>query len=186
MHDLQPITPLGQKKPQVDIHGSVTLTENIETALASFAARMGAETKAKTALKAFIGGTPPAPGHATKGDISAIWMGPDQWMVMAPFASHEDLAQQLITKAKASASVTEQTDGWCRFDLTGQGLADVFERLCPAPVRSWTGGEATRTSIDHLGCFLVCHDPAKITVIGPRSSAGSLHHALLVAMKSAL
>jgi len=161
------------------------LTEVTDTALAGYTARLGQEKKAATALKSFTGDVPPAPGFANFAEISTFWMGPDQWMVMAPHNTHEDLADQLTAHAKGRASVTEQTDGWCRFDLSGDGLAKVFELLCPIPVRSWTGDNATRTSIDHLGCFVLCRTPSHFTVLGPRSSAGSLHHALFTAIKSA-
>ncbi|CAN0603920.1 unnamed protein product, partial [Ectocarpus sp. 12 AP-2014] len=35
-----------------------------------------------------------------------------------------------------------------------------------------------------LNCFVLCRKPGYISVIGPRSSAGSLHHALKTAMLS--
>lgn len=180
---MTPITPLGGRAPRVDTHAGVTLSENTATALASFAARLGSETKALAALETAIATTPPGPGQATFGTLGAFWMGPDQWMVSAPHDTHENLAAQL---ANPAASVTEQNDAWCRFDLSGPGLIAVFELLCPINLRAWSGGEATRTSIDHLGCFVLCERPEQITVFGPRSSAGSLHHALLTAMHAAL
>ena len=122
----------------------------------------------------------PAPARASD---SAFWMGPDQWMVEAPLATHEDLSRQIAAQANGAASVTEQTDAWCRFDLKGERLADVFERLCAADLRRFTGGEAVRTTIEHLGCFLICRSHGLVSVIGPRSSAESLHHALLTALK---
>ncbi|WP_234702914.1 sarcosine oxidase subunit gamma [Thalassobacter stenotrophicus] len=186
MPDMNPITPLGGRTPRIDTHGGVTLTENVDTALTSFAARLGQEAAATKTLASFVGTPAPGPGKMTGGEIAAIWMGPDQWMVTAPHSTHEDLAARLAAKAKGTASVTEQNDAWCRFDLTGQGLVAVFELLCPVNLHAWTGGQATRTSIDHLGCFVLCHGAEAVTVLGPRSSAGSLHHALLTAMRAAL
>lgn len=186
MSDMMPLTPLGATAPRSDTHATVTMVENVDTALASFAARLGQESAAEAALASFVGAPAPAPGRAAFGKVDVFWSGPDQWMILAPHSSHEDLAAQAKSKAGDSASVTEQNDAWCRFDLSGAGLADVFERLCPVNLRAQTGGEATRTSIDHLGCFLLCRDRETVTVLGPRSSAGSLHHALLTAMRSAL
>lgn len=185
-NEMTPRTPLGATDPRVDMHGPVTLREVTDTAFASYAARLGQEAGAKEALSSFLGASPPDAGHSVVCDpIAAFWIGPDQWMVSAPFASHEDLAAKLMKHANGTASVTEQNDAWCRFDLTGDGLADVFERLCPVNIRACSGGEATRTSIEHLGCFVIVRTPADIIVLGPRSSAGSLHHALLTAMRSA-
>ncbi|MBV7395970.1 sarcosine oxidase subunit gamma [Mameliella sediminis] len=185
MHDLKPLTPLGATDPRVDSIGSVTLTEVTSVALASVAARLGHEEAARSALAAFIGGEVPAPSRHGGGALNAFWTGPDQWMVEAPMDTHEDLAHHLAEVLGADASVTEQTDAWCRFDLSGYELPSIMELLCPVDLRSWQGGEVQRTSIDHLGCFVLNRGPRALSVIGPRSSAGSLHHALMTACKSA-
>lgn len=185
MHNLIALTPLGATDPQIDAVGLRTLTEVLDGALASVAARLGQEAATAAVVADVIGTDAPGPGRAAGGDVAAFWIGPDQWMVEAPFATHEDLAAQISARAGGVASVTEQTDGWCRFDLTGANLADVFALLCPLDFPSFTGGEATRTSVDHLGCFMVCRSVDHASVIGPRSAAGSLHHALLAAMKAA-
>ena len=52
-------------------------------------------------------------------------------MLEAPYHSHEMLFEQVIVEVKGKASVTEQSDGWCRFDMRGIGLASVMELLCP-------------------------------------------------------
>lgn len=188
MHDLVAITALGGTEPRVDRVGPVTLSENPGWALASVAARLGQEKPCVAGLKKTLGAAVPGPGEAVSGDVlSAFWTGPDQWMIEAPHDSHEDLAAQLKTALGAAASVTEQTDGWCRFDMAGDGVVAVFERLCNVNVATMPSATATRTAIEHLGCFLICRDAARhLSVIGPRSSAGSLHHALMTAMRSAL
>ncbi len=180
------LPPLGGDAPRVDSHGRVTLAENAGTAIASFTCRLGQEDPARAALRGFVAHDLPAPGQMSEGDpFSLVWTGPDQWFVLAPHDSREDLAAQLKAAAGDSASVTEQNDAWCRFDLSGEGLAGVFELLCPINIRAAKGGEATRTTIDHLGCFVLVSTRARISVLGPRSSAGSLHHALMAAIRSA-
>lgn len=186
MFDMQPLTPLGGRSAFVETHGPVTVAEVTETALASYAARLGREAEARAGLSSFIDGAVPGPGKATQGDVAAVWLGVDQWMVMAPYERHQDLAAHLAQTADGAASVTEQTDAWCRFDLSGAGLADVFERLCAMNLRAATPGDATRTSIDHLGCLVILRAMDHISVLGPRSSAGSLCHALLTAVRAAL
>jgi sarcosine oxidase, subunit gamma len=84
-----------------------------------------------------------------------------------------------------AASLTEQTDGWVRFDVTGPNLPQLFERLCSYDLRAHTPGSATRTVIEHLGCYVVLRATDLVSVIGPRSSAHSLHHALITAAHSA-
>lgn len=185
MSDMQPITPLGGTSPRVDAHGPVTLTEVVDVARASLAARLGGETRTRALLQSVLGVTPPDPGCASFGAVGAFWMGPDQWMVQAPHDTDELLAQRLQEQAAGCASVTEQTDAWCQFDLTGEGLFDVFELLCPVDLRRARDGGAWRTGIEHLGCFVLRRSGRHISVLGPRSSASSLHHALLTAIRAA-
>jgi sarcosine oxidase subunit gamma len=83
-----------------------------------------------------------------------------------------------------AASVTEQTDAWVQLEVTGP-LQPLFERLCDLDLDRFGPGSATRTVIEHLGCYAVRRAADKITLLGPRSSAGSLHHAILAAARSA-
>lgn len=185
-HTLTPLTPLGGTAPCVDTIGPVTVTEVIDVALASVAARLGSEDATHATLADIIGEAAPAPSRHGGGTLSAFWTGPDQWMVEAPFDTHEELARTLTEKfGNTTASITEQTDAWCRFDLTGDDLPRALELLCNADTESWTGGEVQRCTLEHLGCFVLCRNPAHFSVIGPRSSAGSLHHALETACRSA-
>ena len=188
MHNLTPITALGGTTLRVDTVAGLSLTEKPDLALASVAARVGHETVCAKHLADLLGATAPGPGKACLRDPeAAFWVGPDQWMVGAPFATHEDLAAQLVARFGETASITEQTDAWVAFDLRGDGMEAVMELLCPLNIRAMQTGDATRTSIHHLGCFVIRRDPAEwVRILGPRSSAGSLHHAIHSAMISAL
>ena len=185
MHNLKPLTPLGHAAPRSDVIGAITITENTETALASVAARDGQSAQVQEALTQHFGLSLPAVGQSSTSDpIAAFWMGPDQWMLTAPHSSHELLASELKAKLGSTASVAEQTDGWCQFVVTGEALGDLFERLTNAPVRTMANGEVRRTTLEHLGVFLWCRTDGEIAILGPRSSAGSLHHAVMAAAKS--
>ena len=179
-HRLKPLTPLGNTTPQTDTIGPVTITENISVALASLATRKGRDADVATAAKT-LNITLPTPGHASE---TALWLGPDQWLIEAPFATHEDSTAHLKPAFKDAASISEQTDAWVRFDITGPNLHSLFELLCNLDTRSMQPGHATRTVIEHLGCY-VTRRSDHFTILGPRSSAKSLHHALITAAKSA-
>ena len=187
MHDLKPTNALGGKTPQVDVIGSVTITENPDVALASVAARQGHEAACAKTLTKVLGGPPPGPGRARLHDPEAgFWMGPDQWMIGAPLETHEDIADQLKVKLGDTASITEQTGAWVVFDVRGAAMPDTCERLCAVPIRDMKAGDARRTMIHQLGCFVIRrNDPDQIRILGPRASAGSLHHALVSAAHSA-
>ena len=179
-HRLKPLSPLSQNTAQTVIVGPVTITENTAIALASLATRRGRDTDVAVAAKS-LNIALPSPGHASE---NALWLAPDQWMIEAPFATHEDIVAHLKPAFGDAASITEQTDAWVRFDLTGPNLHAMFELLCNLDTRAMQPGHATRTVIEHLGCY-VMHRNECFTIIGPRSSAKSLHHALITAAKSA-
>ncbi|MEP3946747.1 sarcosine oxidase subunit gamma [Ascidiaceihabitans sp.] len=187
MHDLTPITALGGATPQVETVGTVTLSENPGLALASVMARVGFETECAKHLADLLDGDAPGPGKCRLHDPeAAFWMGPDQWMVGAPYDTHETLAGELKTRFENTASVTEQSDAWVCFDLRGAKMEAVMELCCNLNIRAMQTGDAQRTSIHHLGCFVLRRDPEDgVRILGPRSSAGSLHHALKTAMVSA-
>ena len=179
-HRLEPLTPLGHATPQTDTVGAVTITENIGIALASVATRRGREGDVDSAAKG-LNIVLPAPGRASE---NALWLAPDQWMIEAPFATHEDITALLKPAFGDAASITEQTDAWVRFDLSGPSLHAMFELICNLDTRAMQPGHGTRTVIEHLGCYVTCRSTG-FTILGPRSSAKSLHQALIAAAKSA-
>jgi sarcosine oxidase subunit gamma len=185
VHNLTPITALGGTAPRIETFAHVTLTENDGLALASVAARLGSEAHCHKHLQDLLGAVP-APGKAILHDPEAgFWMGPGQWMIGAPKDTHELLADDLKSRFGASASVTEQSGAWACFDLIGPGMADVSERLCAVPIRKMQAGDARRTVIHQLGCFVIRRaDPQHLRILGPRASAGTLHHALMTAAQS--
>ncbi len=180
MHELAALTPLGGQTPQISRVGAITIAEVTDRALASVSARIGAGDAFHTSASALFGCKLPDPGACVSaGDFTLIWTGADQWFVEAPFASHEDISRIVKTALGATASVTEQTDGWVRFDISGTTVVDMLERLCPVPARRMETGDATRSIVEHMGCFVICRAKGQhFSIIAPRSYAGSLHHTL--------
>lgn len=185
MHDLMPITAMGGTKPRVDSFPHVTIAENDGLALASVAARKGHEAACHATLKKLIGAVP-GPGKAQLNDPEAgFWMGPDQWMVGAPIGAHAVLADTLTEMFGNTASVTEQSGAWVCFDITGPAMMDLCERLCAVPIRKMIAGDAQRTTIHQMSCFIIKREADDhIRILGPRASALSLHHALLTTAHS--
>ena len=183
---LKPITALGHATAEVDIVGPWTITERADVALASLANRRGRLADLQTAAAAAGVPLPLAAASGQDAVYGAFWMTPEMWMIEAPFASHEDIRAVLLAAFGEAASITEQTDAWVRFDLSGAGLERVLERLSNFDLAKAPVGVATRTVMEHLGCYLIKRSEALVTVYGPRSSAQSLHHALVVAAKSVL
>lgn len=182
---LKPITALGHDAPKLDKLGPWILTERADVALASLAVRRGRLVDVHAA--AATAGVPlPAPGRSESGTVyGAFWITPEMWMIEAPFASHEDIRSHLLAVFGDTASITEQTDAWVRFDLAGEGLGRLLERLSNFDFNN-PAGAATRTVMEHLGCYLIKRSEVLVTIYGPRSSAESLHHALVVAAQSVI
>lgn len=184
MAELQAITALGRREAVVATVGPLTITERVDLALASVAARRGRMADLAKAAKAAGVPLPDAACHESGVPYSAFWVAPEMWFVEAPFASHEPIADLLKAALGDAASVTEQTDAWVAFDLAATDLAPLMERLCNVDFPQVPDGHATRTVIDHLGCYLIRHGRGGLRIHGPRSSAQSLLHALEVAAAS--
>lgn len=187
MGKLAPIAPLGGIEPQVDRVGGVVIAEVFDRALASVSCRMGEDAGFAKAILELCGIAAPGPGKWAEGaDYALIWTGPGQWFADAPYASHEDIAARIKAALGDCASITEQSDGWARFRITGTGVVAMLLRLCPVDAEKMQAGEATRSMIEHLGALVICRAAgAEFDILCPRSGAGSMHHALMAAAKSA-
>ena len=182
---LETMTALGSRDAAVVHVGPLTVTERLDVALASVAARRG---RAKDLAKAAKAAGLPLPGparHQAGKIFAAFWAAPEMWFAEAPLPGHEDIAAVLKAGLGDAASITEQTDAWVCFDLAAPDLAPLLERLCNLDFPGVADGHATRTVIDHLGCYLIRKGPGAARLYGPRSSAGSLLHALEAAAASA-
>jgi sarcosine oxidase subunit gamma len=173
---LQAMTALGAQAPAEVRVGPLNITERVDVALASVAARRGMDL----ASVAKAAGLPlPQPlQYQTDTPYSAFWVAPEMWFVEAPHASHELIADLLKMALGGAASVTEQTDAWVAFDLAAPDLVPLLERLCNVDYQAVPEGYATRTVIEHLGCYLIKHTRGAARIYGPRSSAKGLLHAL--------
>jgi sarcosine oxidase subunit gamma len=182
---LKPLTALGHEAPVEQTVGPWRMVERFDVALASLAPRRG--RAADVARAADAAGLPlPGPAMWAGGaPYACFWLTPDMWMVEAPHATHEDIRAHLLAIFGEAASITEQTDAWMRLDLTGEGLARLFERLSNFDLAAAPDGAASRTVIEHVGCYLVKVGAGEIRLYGPRSSAESLFHAVTVAARAA-
>lgn len=172
-----PQSAFGLTDPRVETLGLLTLREQTETALASLALRKGA------AVPVPFGLVLPGPGERLAGDTAgAFWMAPGQWMIEGPGLAETDFAAAVLAQAPG-CSVTEQTDGWVIIEIDGPAdrLEALRERLVNLPPEVLAPGRATRTLLHHMSVFILRPAEGRLTVMGMRSMAGSLWHALEVA-----
>jgi sarcosine oxidase subunit gamma len=190
------MTPLGGMTPRRDEIGGFTMREVIDRAMMSLAARAGQDKATAKIIAALVCGKAPGPeqfigpgqfiGGMSKTKLAAFWYAPGQWMLDAPLAIHDDITAILPEKYASKVSVTEQTDGWCRFEIEGKEIDRLCSLLCAVDTRGFTVGSASRTTIEHIGVFILRMATRKMQIIAPRSSAESLHHALITAMRSSI
>jgi len=180
--ELQGMTALGAHEPRTIVAGPLVVAERFDLALASVALRRGRDL----AVAAAAAGVPlPGPARYQSGTpYAAFWVTPEMWFVEAPFVSHEAIASLLKAVFGDLASITEHSDAWVILDLAAPDLAPLLERLCNVDFPAAPDGFATRTVIDHLGCYLIKQGPGRVRLYGPRSSAQSLLHAIEVAARS--
>lgn len=181
---LHALTALGRAEPHAETIGTLRLTERVDLALASVAIRKGREGDVAAAAAAAGIPLPPPARRAGGQTFAAFWVAPGMWFLEAPFATHEDIAARLRPIFGEAASITEQTDAWICLDLAAPDLVPLFERLCAVDLAAAPDGLATRTVIEHLGCYLIVMGRGAVRLYGGRSSAGSLVHAIAAAAAS--
>ncbi|MCC6008463.1 MAG: sarcosine oxidase subunit gamma [Rhodobacteraceae bacterium] len=163
--------------------GAYSLSEIADLGLASLALRRGGSAEA---LAERLGLALPGPGlwaGTQDGTLSAIWTGPDQWLVEFPGRACEDVAGDLAARAGSGVSITEQTGAFAAFRIDGPSLEPVLERLGPIDPVAVRPGTAHRTIVHHLGCILACRSENRLDVLGPGSAAAFVHHALELTLR---
>lgn len=176
MTDLVPICALGGAEPAHRRIGALVLSENAGLGLASLAQRQGASVPD-------LGLALPGPGGWAEGaGIAAFWTGPDQWMVEFPGRAAEDVAAGLAARAP-DCSITEQTDGFACFEIEGAdaALTALLEKLVNIDTGRFGPGSATRTGFHHMSIFVIRRAENRLAVMGMRSAAGTIWHALIEA-----
>lgn len=179
MTDLIPLTALGTTDLRSERFSALTIAEDDTIGLASLALRKGQSVPTPFGLIL------PAAGFAAQsGSTSAIWTGPDQWLVLGNGQGQTDFAAQVLAQTP-NTSVTEQTDGFVCFDIRsdagGPPIAALMSKLVNLPPETYATGRATRTGLDHMTVFLYRREEGHLSVLGLRSYAGSLWHTLATA-----
>ncbi|PWE29712.1 sarcosine oxidase subunit gamma [Pararhodobacter marinus] len=173
MTDLSPLCALGAPAPRRVSLGALTLAETPDCGLASLALRRDTPPPS-LAL--------PEPGRWQETDgVTAFWTGPGQWLVEMPGCAEVDAAARLAERAPG-ASVTEQTDGWVLVEITSTAGAAPVERFLERAVNldltRFAPGHATRSTVEHLGVYLLRRAEDRLGIWGMRSAAESLWHTL--------
>jgi sarcosine oxidase subunit gamma len=85
---------------------------------------------------------------ASKNAITALWLGPDQWLLTCPADDAAFFINSLREAlADIHAAVTDQSDGRVAFVLAGPSARDVLAKSCPLDLhpQSFTPGSAAQS-----------------------------------------
>ena len=72
---------------------------------------------------------------AAAGDLAALWLGPDEWLVVGPPGREGAIADDLrAALARQHSAVTDVTEGRTVIGLAGAHARDVLMKGCPLDV----------------------------------------------------
>jgi heterotetrameric sarcosine oxidase gamma subunit len=91
-------------------------------------------------------GTVPCRAVTARGR-AALWLGPDEWLVLAPLTETELAARLRVTLGTAPASIVDVSHRTIAIDLTGPRAAWCLNAYCALDLdpRSFPTGMCTRT-----------------------------------------
>ena len=130
---------------------------------------------ARSALERYEVELPREPNTASGSVRRALWLGPDEWLVVS--------SQPLREQSVAGGTVTDVSHGRAVVRLWGPDVREVLAKGCPLDLhpRSFGVGRCAQTAIARIPVILdhVARDVFELYC--PRSYAGSFWHWLIEA-----
>jgi sarcosine oxidase subunit gamma len=164
---------------------SVTLIERpVRPARLIMARKDAAVATAERAAGVLGLALPMRPMRTAGGGVEAVWSGPAQWLVMS---DADDKLVALTAAVAGVASCSEQTDARVILRLAGLGARRTLMKVVGIDVHetAFPAGAAAMTPVAHIAAHLwrlPDADGAPVyEIAAPRSSIGSLWHALVAA-----
>jgi sarcosine oxidase subunit gamma len=106
-------------------------------------------------------GTPlPVRGWAEGAGGSAIWLGPDEWLVTSPFVSPAELEAGLRAAVRGDGAAVDVSAQRTTIRLRGAHARDVLETGCAIDLhpRAFPAGSAAVTTLGQAGVVLLAVD----------------------------
>lgn len=124
--------------------------------------RTAAGSDAAQRIAAVTGGLPAGSGAvAGSGDTSVLWLGPAEFLVVAPTEAHESLGGGLIQSLRDAlggdpGQVVDLSANRTTFELTGPQARSVLEKGCSLDLhpRAFKAGTAYSTEIGNIPALL--------------------------------
>jgi sarcosine oxidase subunit gamma len=119
-------------------------------------------------------GLPTEPNTWTRSDgREAIWLGPDEWLVVSEDEPPETIVPDLLSRlAGRHASIVDVSAGRAVIDLTGPRRLDVLSEGCGLDLhpRSWRSGMCAQTLLSRVAVLLQEREDATRVFLRPSYS----------------
>jgi len=127
----------------------------------------------RQALKRSVGSDLPLDANtfSAAGDRMVIWLGPDEWMIMAENGAAASIITELDTKEAGHVAVTDVSDAIGAITMKGPHVRDVLAKHCGLDFHPdvFRQGVAQQSLLSHAGVTIACLEDDCFLVIG-RSS----------------
>ena len=122
---------------------------------------------------------PPAANTFTSaGERHAVWLGPDEFMIICEAGKDEELASAIHASfGNRHAAVTNITDALAAFNLKGVAVRQVLAKGCALDLHqnSFTSDDAAQTLLSHAAVTIMALADDEFIVICRTSFASYLH-----------
>ena len=186
---VSPAAPLGEAFEAGSVQGVVELRE--VSFLTMVGLRVDRNSDAGQRIAAVTGGLPAASGGVSgTGDTSVLWLGPEEFLVVAPTEAHESLGGDLIQAlrealADGAGQVVDLSANRTTFELTGPRARAVLEKGCSLDLhpRVLSAGTALSTEVGNIPVVLWKTGEESFRIFPRASFADFLGRWLLDAMR---
>ena len=116
---------------------------------------------------------PVEPNTVSVGEHRVCWLGPDEWLVVAPVAAAADLAQRLEgTLSSGHAAVNDVSGGQIALLLEGSGCRDLLARGCTLDLhpRVFRVGDCAQSGLGKAGVLITLVDDTPTFMVVVRRS----------------
>ncbi len=165
-----------------------TIAEVTGWAVVAVSAKSGSEAALEQALARAYRTTWPEPGTSSlsaDGDAMLVGLRRDQILILRE--DTELRCEQAIADfVGRSGYCTDQSDGWVQLLLAGTLAVAALERIAMIDLHidRFPVGTIAQTVMDHVDVIVVRREPARFLLLGARSSARSLLHAVETSVRN--
>jgi sarcosine oxidase, subunit gamma len=184
-----PASHLAEAFDSGSVQGTVTLKEGPFQTMAGVRVDPGSE--AGTRIGSVTGGLPVRSGEVRRTDrVSVLWLGPQEFLVVAPEDAHDSLGGDLIGSLKsalgdAAGQVVDLSANRTTFELSGPRARAVLEKGCALDLhpRTLKPGTALNTEVGNIPVVLFKSGEESFRLFPRASFADYLGRWILDAMR---